>query len=210
MFELTAVTYKSILQLPHLVLDRPVTCITGPSGSGKSTLLRLLNRLLEPDTGTITYNGKPLTDFAPHLLRRRVAMLGQTPVLYGGTLAEELQVPARLCGYPLPGERDLKKVLAMVGLAKPLDQACDNFSGGEKQRVCFARMLLTSSETYLLDEPTAALDKETELRIMQCLLRVCREKGTPIVLVTHSPQLAELFSDGLLKLVAGRTRGYEK
>lgn len=210
MFTLDNVAFKSILHIPHLVLDRPVTCIIGPSGSGKSTLLRLLNRLLEPDTGTITYNGKPLTEFAPHLLRRRVAMLGQTPVMYGGTLAEELQVPARLCGYPLPSERDMLRVLSMVELAKPLTGSCNNFSGGEKQRVCLARMLLTSSETYLLDEPTAALDKQTELGIMQCLLRVAKEKGNGIVLVTHSPQLAELFGDGLIRLVAGRTGGYEK
>ena len=97
------------------------------------------------------------------------------------TLAEELQLPANLCGYDPPGSDEMYKALETVRLDKPLNDWCDNFSGGEKQRVCLARLLLTKAETYLLDEPTAALDEETELDIFESLLQAAQRNGKTIV-----------------------------
>ncbi len=209
MFTIRNLKFKGILDIPELTLDRPVTCILGPSGSGKSTLLKMLNRLVEPDSGTIEYNGQLITEMPPAELRRRVSMLGQTPVLYGGTLAEELSLPSRFGGYPPPTEAEMNEALRDAGLDKPLAMHCGSYSGGEKQRACFARLLLTRAETYLLDEPTAALDKATELRVMSRMGEICREKGRQMIVVTHSPEVSALFSDSIVRIVAGRTNGYE-
>lgn len=209
MFEIKDLKYKEILNIPSLTLDKDVSCIVGASGAGKSTLLRMLNQLLEPDFGTICYNGEMLASIPPVQLRRKVSMLGQTPILHGGTLAEELQLPANLCGYDPPGSDEMYKALETVRLDKPLNDWCDNFSGGEKQRVCLARLLLTKAETYLLDEPTAALDEETELDIFESLLQAAQRNGKTIVLVTHSVQIAQLLSDSIVCIEDGYTRGYE-
>lgn len=90
MFELKNVTFKHILHIRHVCLDRCVTCITGPSGSGKTTMLRLLNRLNEADGGTILFHGEDIQKMNPVELRRRVVMLGQTPVIYPGDIEENL------------------------------------------------------------------------------------------------------------------------
>ena len=209
MFVIRDLRYKEILDIPSLTLDRDITCIIGASGAGKSTLLKMLNRLLEPDSGTIFYNDVALSSIDPVQLRRQVSMLGQTPVLYGGTLMDELQLPARLCGYSPVSETDLKKALETVQLDKPLDAWCDRFSGGEKQRVCQAPRLLTHADTYLLDEPTAALDKETELDILDGLLQAAHKGGKAIVIVTHSPQISDRLSPYIVRIESGRTRGYE-
>lgn len=210
MFVIENLRYKNILNIPSLTLDRPITCITGPSGAGKSTLLRMLNRLLEPDCGTILYNGSPLSTLPPVQLRRQVTMLGQTPVLAGGTLAEELRLAADLCGYAPPDEQAMHKALRIVQLNKDLDDWCDTFSGGEKQRVCLARLLLTPADTYLLDEPTAALDKETEQAIVQALLHAAAEQKKTIVMVTHSTQIAQQLADGIVHMENGHAEGYQQ
>lgn len=203
MFILENLTYKNILHLPHLVLDGPVTCITGPSGAGKTTLLRLLNRLLEPDGGRIFYNGCDIATMAPVKLRRQVSMLGQTPVLTAGTLEENLQLARTLCGDAPASRQELARALEAAALDKPLDGFCDAFSGGEKQRVCLARLLVSRAETYLLDEPTAALDKDTEHQIMTHLAQLAQKDHKQIVMVTHSPQVMSLFASSLIHLEGG-------
>ena len=132
-----------------------VTVLAGPSGAGKSTLLRLLNRLDDPAAGEVRWRGRALTEWAPTELRRQVAMVFQRAPLFPGTVLDNLQValpdvdPERAC-----------HVLEHVGLrADLLDQEADSLSGGEAQRMCVARALLTEPAVLLADEPTAALDR---------------------------------------------------
>ncbi|MFP3508071.1 ATP-binding cassette domain-containing protein [Peribacillus sp. SIMBA_075] len=92
------------------------------------------------------------------------------------------------------------KALETVELQKSLDEGTGNLSGGEKQRLALARLLLLKPEVYLLDEPTAALDEETELRIMSRFLEeVKREKGT-VIMITHSKQLADICAEKMIVL----------
>jgi putative ABC transport system ATP-binding protein len=205
-FELENVRFKNILDIPHLVLDGPVTCITGPSGAGKSTLLRLLDRLLDPDQGRIFYNGADIAGLDPVALRRRVSMLGQTAVLTGGRLDQELQLARTLCGDAPASRQELTRALESVGLDKPLDGYCDAFSGGEKQRVCLARLLISRAATYLLDEPTAALDKATEHLIMENLAQLAETGHRQIIMVTHSPQVMAMFASSLVRLESGHIK----
>ena len=206
MFVIRDLKFRSILDIGQLKLDRPVHCLVGPSGSGKTTLLRHLNRLNEPDSGEILYNGVDLKTIEPVALRRKVVMLGQTPVLYDGTIADNLQIGARLAQQSLPGREEMERALERVGLEQSLDGFCDKLSGGEKQRLCMARVMLMEAETYLMDEPSAALDRETEHFMIQNLAGFAREKGRQLILVSHSPQVAGMFPDGVVALERGSVK----
>ena len=124
MFELNNVTFKHILHIQHVCLDRCVTCITGPSGSGKTTMLCLLNRLNEAEQGTILYKGEDIQKMNPMELRRRVVMLGQTPVIYPGDIEENLQIGLRLSGRLPATKQKLKEYLEKVDLHKELQESC--------------------------------------------------------------------------------------
>ena len=206
MFLVQDLKFRSILNIDRLTLDRPVVCLAGPSGSGKTTLLRLLNRLYEPDAGSILYDGVELRTIDPVALRRRVVMLGQTPVLYDGTIADNLAVGARLSQQIPPSRRAMEQALEQVGLAQPLDGFCSKLSGGEKQRLCMARVLLMQAETYLLDEPTAALDRESERFVLSAFAEQARARGQQVIMVSHSPQATGMFADGLVTLESGRVK----
>lgn len=137
-----------------------ITALIGPSGAGKSTLLRLCNRLDVPDTGTVCFRGQDLTGYGgPQVLRlrREVGLVMQRPVLFGGTVRDNLLVAS-------PGTADppLRALLSAVQLPPgSLDAEAALLSGGEAQRVCLARTLVTRPSVLLLDEPTSALDAET-------------------------------------------------
>ena len=159
MFILKDVTYKDILHIPYLQIQKEtITCIIGESGSGKSTLLRMLNDLQSPTSGTIEYNGKPISDYPPIQLRRDVVMLGQTPPIFDGTVKDNLLMGLRLSEKPSPSDDTLQNALTTVSLNKNLEDNAASLSGGEKQRLAFARIILMDPPVYLLDEPTSALD----------------------------------------------------
>ena len=196
MFELNNVTFKHILHIQHVCLDRCVTCIIGPSGSGKTTMLRLLNRLNEAEQGTILYNGEDIQKLNPMELRRRVVMLGQTPVIYPGDIEENLQIGLRLSGR-LPAT-----------MHKELQESCERLSGGEKQRLCLARVMLMDAEVYLVDEPSSALDKETESFVIENLVHFVTERKRQLIMVTHSAEVSAKYPKSLLRIENGDTRGY--
>jgi len=204
MFEIENLKFKQILNIPNLIIDKQITCITGTSGSGKTTLLRMLNRLNAPDEGTILYNGADIAKTDAVRLRRNVVMLGQTPVLYPGNIRENLQIGLEFSQKPLASEDALLEGLARVELDKDLDDPCGTLSGGEKQRLCLARVMLMDADTYLLDEPSSALDKETEHFIIQNLADFASERKKQLIMVTHSENIAALYQDSLIYLENGR------
>lgn len=156
-----------------------ITCLVGPSGSGKTSLLRLLNRLDVPSAGTISYQGKPLDDINPLELRRRVAMVFQRPPLFPGTVADNLRVAAS----NLDTEALLES-LNQVHLDVEVDRNVDTLSGGEAQRLCLARALLTGPEVILADEPTSSLDQHATAGI-ETLLTELAEEDMTVIMVSH-------------------------
>jgi putative ABC transport system ATP-binding protein len=204
LFVLDAVTVAGV-ERPRLdgvsltLDDGGVTVLQGPSGSGKSTLLRLLNRLEAPDAGTVRYRGEDLTQRDVLAHRREVGMVFQAPVLFPGTVADNLAV-ARPADPPA-------RLLARAGLAAAfLDRAADTLSGGEAQRACLARALATRPRVLLMDEPTSALDPDATL-VIERLARELAGDGIPVVLVTHDAEQAARVGDRVVSLHDGRLDG---
>jgi UDP-glucose/iron transport system ATP-binding protein len=184
--------------------------LVGPSGSGKSSLLRCLNRLEEPTSGTVRFDGRDITAFDPRHLRRRAALVMQTPVLFEGTVRDNLRI--RAAGAPGDfSEARLVETLGEVGLeADVLDRDAATLSGGEKQRVTIARALLRDPQALLLDEPTSALDPPNAALVTDTISRLRQTRRLSIVAVTHQPELVRRLGGGLLYLVKGRVRAYER
>ncbi|MGE7760862.1 ABC transporter ATP-binding protein [Peribacillus sp. NPDC097895] len=209
MFRLENIRYKGILHIDNLTISAGmVTCLTGESGAGKTSLLRLLNRMDDPDSGSIYYQDQLLENLNPIEHRRKVTMLSQTPFTLPGTIEENLQMGLELTEREKKDETELEKALETVQLQKALTDGAENLSGGEKQRLALARLLLLKPDVYLLDEPTAALDEETELKVMSRFLgEVKREKGT-VIMITHSRQLADICAEKMIVLKKAKEDDY--
>jgi ABC-type multidrug transport system fused ATPase/permease subunit len=183
--------------------------LVGPSGSGKSSLLRCLNRLVEPTAGTLRFDGRDIRSYDPRELRQRVALVMQTPVLFEGTVRDNLRV------RPVDARGDFSKerlatALAEVGLEPALlDRDAATLSGGERQRVTIARALLRDPQALLLDEPTSAVDPPNVMLIVDTISRLRETRGLTIVVVTHQPELVRRLEGSLLYLVKGRAQALE-
>lgn len=212
----------ALLQVAELTLQRggstilkPLTCsfargqlavLTGPSGGGKSSLLRLLNRLDEATSGSILLEGEDIRNLPPVALRRRVAMMLQKPVMFAGTVLDNLQSSFRLRGQPLPAgdDRDLQTLMRLCGLEDGwLPRPAEQLSLGQQQRVSLVRALLTKPQLLLLDEPTSALDRPSADQLGGVLRRLCREQGLTILMVSHDLRLTQQIADQVLFMAAG-------
>jgi ABC-type multidrug transport system fused ATPase/permease subunit len=184
--------------------------LVGPSGSGKSTLLRCLNRLAEPTGGTVRFDGHDVRSLDPRDLRRRAALVMQTPVLFEGSVRDNLQV--RPAGTPGDfSDASLASAAAEVGLdVGVLDRDAANLSGGEKQRVTIARALLRDPQALLLDEPTSALDPPNAALVVETVSRLRERRQLTIVAVTHQTDLVRRLGGCLVYLVRGEVQAYER
>jgi putative ABC transport system ATP-binding protein len=198
-----AVSPVTILAGIDLAIGRGLlTVVAGPSGSGKSTLLRLCNRLEVPTSGRVLLDGADIATIDPLALRRRVGMVFQRPVVFAGTALDNLRV-----ARPEITPDEAVAALDGVGLdAEFLDRQADDLSGGEAQRLCIARALLTGPEILLMDEATSALDVDARLTIER-LTRSLGDQGLTVVWVTHDLEQAERLADRLVVMVEGHVVG---
>ncbi|MET0305044.1 MAG: ATP-binding cassette domain-containing protein [Solirubrobacterales bacterium] len=209
LFELRDV---SLSRGDRLVLDsvsaeihEGATAIVGPSGSGKSTLLRLLNRLADPDAGTISYQGRALVDHDPLKLRREVSLVPQLPSLLEGTVASNLAYAADLAGQRL----DASRCLHLAGLDDGFpERDVSKLSVGEQQRVMLARALAQQPRVLLLDEPTSALDHDARDAIEATLAGLRGELELSLIVVSHDPEQARRLADRAVRLKRGRVAAW--
>lgn len=181
-----------------------VTAVFGPSGSGKSTLLRLCNRLDVPTSGRVLFGGQDVAGLDPLCLRRRVGMVFQRPTPFAGTVAENL-----LTATPGADRERMQTVLARVGLTGSwLGRDATALSGGEAQRVCLARTLITRPQVLLLDEPTSALDESAAGVVERAVLELSRQ-GLTVLWVTHDAEQVQRIAHQVLRVEAGRCIGME-
>ena len=176
------------------------SCVAGPSGSGKSTLLRLLNRLADPDEGTVSYRGRDVCSYDALALRREVALVPQLPAPLEGTVSDNVLYGVRLKG----GGADVGRLLGLTGLDPSFaDRDASQLSVGEQQRVMLARALALEPAVLLLDEPTSALDQAAREAVERSLLHLREELEVSYVLVTHDLDQAARLSDWVLRLELG-------
>jgi putative ABC transport system ATP-binding protein len=178
-----------------------ITCIVGRSGSGKSTMLRLCNRLEVATSGVVRFGPDDVLSLDPLQHRRRVGMVFQRPTPFPGTVRDNL-----LVARPDADDEQLALALARAALASSfLDRVADDLSGGEAQRMCLARTLVTGPEVLLMDEPTSALDAEATavLEKLACDL-ACALHPVPVLWVTHDQAQVDRIADGRLVVEAGR------
>jgi putative ABC transport system ATP-binding protein len=205
LFELSEVSLtrgdRRVLDSLSAPIPAGATAIVGPSGAGKSTLLRLLNRLADPDVGTIGYRGRPLAEYEPLALRRQVSLVPQLPALLEGTVDSNLAYAARLAGRELDAERCLR----LAGLDPDFaGRDVAKLSVGEQQRAMLARSLAQEPAVLLLDEPTSALDQVARDAIEATLAELRRELEISIVLVSHDPEQARRLGEWVVRIEQGR------
>jgi putative ABC transport system ATP-binding protein len=179
--------------------------IMGASGSGKSTLLRLINRLSEIDSGIILLNGNDIRSHVPMELRRKIGMVFQVPIMFKGSVRDNLAFGIKLWG----GNTVIKTLSRDAGIPEDLlDADAGQLSIGEKQSVCIARALANQPEILLLDEPTSSLDAVSAQRIEKLLLGMQKERDLTILWVTHEKEQVERIGGRRLILRDGRLGDY--
>jgi len=204
MFYLKDIKYKNVLDIAELAIPpKVVTCIVGQSGSGKTTLLRLLNNLISPDKGEIFYNNNPLNTIDSTNLRREVVMLSQSPGIFQGSIKDNLLIGLTFSEKPPVEDLKLTNMLNMLKLNKDLDEDAEKLSGGEKQRLALGRILLMEPAVLLLDEPSSALDEDTENIIIESIITYVKSSNKTLIMITHSSKVAETYGDNIVKIHSG-------
>jgi NitT/TauT family transport system ATP-binding protein len=167
--------------------------VVGPSGCGKSTLLDVLSGLSTATAGTATFDGKPLVGRVPDGIG---AVFQQDASFFWLNVWDNVAFGLRRRGVP-GGEvaRKVDQALAFMGLTGFARAYPAQLSGGMRQRVCIARTLVLEPKVLLLDEPFGALDQQTRLLMGDELLRIWRETGATVVLITHALDEAAMLSD---------------
>ena len=170
--------------------------IMGPSGSGKSTLMNILGLLGRPTSGSYRVGGRDVSTMNDRELsafrNAHVGFVFQSFNLLGHlTALENAALPLVYRGL---GRRETRRrardILEKVGMGDRLDHRPDQLSGGQKQRVAIARALAGTPSAVLADEPTGALDSDTAEDVMQLLIRLNREEGVAVVIITHDPTVS--------------------
>jgi osmoprotectant transport system ATP-binding protein len=182
--------------------------LLGGSGSGKTTTLKMVNRLVEPTSGTIRVGGEDVAAVAPHLLRRRIGYVFQRIGLFPHlTVAENVGVTPSLLGWDaarIAARVDALLALVELDPAVVRDRRPEALSGGQAQRVAVARALAAEPEVLLLDEPFGALDALTRERLQRSFSRLQKSLGLTAIFVTHDVVEALTLGDRVGVMREGR------
>jgi len=187
-----------------------LTGLLGPNGCGKTTLLKLMAGVLQPQQGTIAFDGRPIAGIPRRELARHLAVVPQeTHPAFDYTVLEMVLMGRHphLGAFQLEGPDDLAiayDALAATGTAHLAARSYMSLSGGEKQRVVIASALAQQPDVLLLDEPTASLDLAYQLEVAGLLARLNRDRKVTIVLATHDLNLAASLCQVLVLVREGR------
>ncbi|WP_328608409.1 ABC transporter ATP-binding protein [Amycolatopsis sp. NBC_00345] len=184
--------------------------VVGESGCGKSTLAKVLVGLQRPTSGTVRYQGKPLSELRAADVGRRVGMIFQDPATALNRrlpVAKILRDPLDVhhAGSPAEREERVRELMGLVGLPGSVaDAVPSQLSGGQRQRVAIARALALGPDLLVADEPTSALDVSVRAQILNLLIDLRERLGLAMVFVSHDIQTVRRMSDRIVTMYLGR------
>ncbi|KKN85182.1 hypothetical protein LCGC14_0281640 [marine sediment metagenome] len=196
-YDLGALSVHAVENADIAVRQGDRIAVTGPSGSGKSTLLKMLAGIVRPSSGLLSWFG---TQTATELRPGRIGVVFQEPSLIPSlTVRENVALPLQLAARSPQGRAHMSAddALALLSLADLADKLPEELSGGQMQRVAFARALVTNPEIILADEPTGQLDQPTGRAVMKAVLDALGENETALLLTTHDERLAATMATQL-------------
>ncbi len=185
--------------------------LAGPSGAGKSTILKLMAGIENASHGTIVVNNINLTNTNQNhktIIRQHIGFIYQDhKILFDRTVFDNVRLPLDILGYT---HREIKsrtkRALEHVGLAHKINALPQQLSGGEQQRLCIARAVVHKPKILLADEPTANLDRDNALRILE-LLKVFHKSGVTIVISAHDESILSDYAKRIIRIETGQLRG---
>lgn len=197
---------RRVLKLEELLIETgEIIALVGPNGAGKSTLLQVLNLQLPYEQGELRLFGQAVADGPTLTLRRRCSMVFQDTLLLAGNVFDNVALALRFRGLPEPTiAAKVDAALQAFHCSHLVARPASSLSGGEAQRVCLARALVSDPEILLLDEPFVALDAATRSGILRELKEIAQRQRMTVLLVSHNFQEVLSFAERALVLVAGR------
>lgn len=190
--------------LSVLFKTKKIHLIIGPSGGGKSTLLRLMNALLEPESGDIFLDGHCYKKIHPLLVRKRVGMIFQKPVLFEGTVYDNLVYGLKLHKMDIDEAR-IKKIVDDFDIpSEYLKKKGEELSIGEQQRISIIRTLLIEPDIILFDEPVSGLDPQRVGKVMEHISKLKKDYKKTIIMVSHVIEYALNIADRLYFMDKGK------
>ena len=213
MIEIDALTkdYLELTVVDHVSMkidDGDICVIVGTSGSGKTTLLRMINRLIEPTSGSVKIDGRDTRSVPAHLLRREIGYAIQGHGLFPHrTVGQNISTVPVLMGWDKARiDRRVEELLDLFQLpaVQFRDRLPSELSGGQQQRVGVARALMAEPALVLADEPVASVDPETAKAVLGVLAAHRARTVASVICALHQPELACAFADRIVVLEAGR------
>ncbi|MDD2421177.1 MAG: ABC transporter ATP-binding protein [Heliobacteriaceae bacterium] len=197
---------RTILQFEQLGFRHgEVSAVIGPNGAGKSTLLKVLHGLEPPSGGNVFFKGELVNGRNLLALRRRMAMVFQSPCLFQTTVYENIASGLRIRKIPKPEvDNRVRRWAERFRITGLLTRQARYLSGGEAQRVALARAMACSPELFLMDEPFASLDPPTREVLCQDLRKILKEEQITTLMVTHAMEEVFLLGDRVIMLDEGR------
>lgn len=199
---------KAVDELSLEIEAGSLVALVGLSGSGKSTLLKMINRLEEPSSGSITVGDDNVLDIDPHILRRRIGYVFQNIGLFPHmSIARNIAIGLELAGETDGRSQRVSELLDLVELPQDMaERMPDQLSGGQQQRVGVARALATRPGLMLMDEPFGALDPVTRDNLTEQYKKLHEKLGLTSMIVTHDMAEALYLADRILVMQDGQIK----
>lgn len=204
--------YDSIRALDNVTFaakESEILGIIGPNGSGKTTLLKCINKVLEPQGGSILINETDISDFDRKEIARLIGVVPQISKIFSFQVLDVIMMGRYPhidgLGAEKPSDFEaVKKAMTLTGIPHLSERYIGELSGGEFQKVIIARALAQEPEILLLDEPTTHLDINHQLEILELIRKITRKNQLTTLLVSHNLNMAARFCDKLLLLSTGK------